>query len=253
MIKKQIIAIGGDTAVSLANSKRRENPTLLAKDYVALLTEDDFKLDQYVLKQTGKEKPRVCFLATASGDNPAVYDGYYEVMKRLNCVPTHLSLFSGTSPDFRAQLLTQDLIYVHGGNTRNMLTLWKDWGVDLLMREAYAQGIVLAGWSAGSICWFEEGVTDSIPGSLTSLRCLGFLKGSNCPHYDGEKERRPSYHRLLLEGKISSGIAADDRVALHYINGKLESVFTTSPTGKAYSVSLMDQAGKKTVSEVELR
>ena len=159
--------------------------------------------------------------------------------KKMNCTPAHLSLFAGSTPDLRSVLLNQDLIYVGGGNTRNLLTLWKDWGVDQLMREAYDQGTVLAGWSAGSICWFEQGVTDSIPGSLTSLTGLGFLKGSNCPHYDGEKERRPSYHRLILEGKIQSGVAADDGVGLHYRDGKLVKVYSANPgQSKAFSVAL---------------
>jgi len=217
-----------------------------------MLEDDDFKLEQYLLEQTNKKNPRVCFLATASGDNPSIYDTYYEVMKKFECVPSHLSLFSGTSPDLRSQLMNQDLILVHGGNTRNMLTLWKDWGVDLLMREAYESGIVLAGWSAGSICWFEEGVTDSVPGSLSKLNCLGFLKGSNCPHYDGEMERRPAYHRLLLEGKIKNGVAADDRVGLHFIDGKLHTVFSTSSTRNGYRVELIEQHGQKKIIETVL-
>ena len=249
--RKQIIAVGGATAVSLASKNRRENPHQTVQEWVAPLTPDDFKIEQYILAQTGKEKPKICFLATASGDHPAIYDAYYEVMKKFNCEPSHVSLFSGTGPDLRSPIIGQDVIYVHGGNTRNLLTLWKDWGVDSLMREAYEQGTILSGWSAGSICWFEEGVTDSIPGSLTSLKCLGILKGSNCPHYDGEAERRPSYHQLLLEGKISGGVAADDRVALHYINGNLEHVFSNSIDGKAYSVRSDEQSGIKTVKETE--
>ena len=173
-------------------------------------------------------------------------------MKKLNCTPTHLSVFFGTNPDLRTQLLNQDLIYVSGGNTRNMLTLWKDWGIDLLMRETYDHGIVLAGWSAGSICWFEEGVTDSIPGSLTAMKCLGFLKGSNFPHYDGEPERRPSYHRLLTERKIGPGVAADDRMALHYIDGKLEKTFSSLSTAKAYTLELKNNEKGSQVIETPI-
>ena len=241
--KRQIIAMGGASAISLANTKRRENPTLTPIECLSTLQEIDYQLEKYILAQTKKTSPRVCFMATASGDDPGIYAVFYEVMKKFDCIPTHLSLFSGTSPDLRSQLLNQDLILVHGGNTRNMLTLWKDWGVDHLLREAYDQGTVLAGWSAGSICWFEAGVTDSVPGTLSALKALGFLKGSNCPHYDGEPERRPNYQRLMKEGKLQAGYAADDGVALHFTSNpgendfSLESIVSSRPEARAYRVS----------------
>ena len=106
----------------------------------------------------------------------------------------------------------------------------------------------MAGISAGSICWFEEGVTDSIPGDLTPLRCLGFLKGSNCPHYDGEVNRRPSYHRLIGAGQVSPGIACDDGVAVHYIDDALHRIVSSRPAARAYRLSL--EAGR--VKETEL-
>ena len=241
--------MGGASAISLANTKRRENPTLTPIECLSTLQEIYYQLEKYILAQTKKTSPRVCFMATASGDDPGIYAVFYEVMKKFDCIPTHLSLFSGTSPDLRSQLLNQDLILVHGGNTRNMLTLWKDWGVDHLLREAYDQGTVLAGWSAGSICWFEAGVTDSVPGTLSALKALGFLKGSNCPHYDGDPHRRPAYHRLLLADQIMDGVAIDDRAGLHYVNGKLEGVFSAFPERKGYVVRRVKQDGGHSVEE----
>ncbi|MBK9324449.1 MAG: GNAT family N-acetyltransferase [Bdellovibrionaceae bacterium] len=195
-------------------------------------------LDLYILKQSGRETPKVCFIGTASGDAQGYIDRFYSSFKKLNCVPTHLSLFRGHTAEIEKFILDQDVLYVGGGNTRNLLTLWKDWGLDTAIRKAYERGTVLAGISAGSICWFEQGVTDSVPGQLSSLRCLGWLKGSNCPHYDGEAERRPSYHRLLKSGEILQGLATEDGVAAHYVNEELKDLVSSHPEKKAYSLNL---------------
>jgi peptidase E len=133
--------------------------------------------------------------------------------------------------------MEKDIIYVGGGNTKNLLALWKEWGLDTILRKAWNQGILLAGISAGSICWFEEGVTDSYGEGLEPLNCLGFLKGSNCPHYDGEAARRPTYHKLIGDKKIQSGIAADDGVAIHYIEQEIHNIVSSRPTSKAYRLS----------------
>jgi len=199
---------------------------------------DNLALDRYVLAQTGKQRPKICFVPTASGDSPVYIDSFYAAFRTLDCEPTHLSLFRGETPEIASFLLSQDAIYVGGGNTRNMLVIWKEWGVDRILRQAWEQGIVLAGISAGSLCWFEEGVTDSIPGSLNALTCMGFLPGSNCPHYDGEADRRPSYHRLLANGDLRAGWACDDGVALHYVGTELHQIISSRPEAKAYQLSL---------------
>src|SRR5262245_2380311 len=161
---------------------------------------DNLALDRYVLEQTRKPRPRVCFVPTASGDSLDYINRFYASFQTLDCEPSYLAVFSGPTGSWRDYILEQDVIYVGGGTTRNLLAVWREWGLDEILREAWARGIVLTGISAGSICWFEDGITHSIPGSLTPLRCLGFLKGSNCPHYDGEADRRPAFHRLLREG-----------------------------------------------------
>ncbi len=206
---------------------------------------DNLLLEEYLLKLVNKEKPKICFVPTASGDAQSYIDRFDASCAQLPCTPSHLLLFRLETADLRSFVLEQDIIYVGGGNTKNLLALWKDWGLDSIIREAWERGVILAGWSAGSICWFEEGVTDSFPGELTALRCLGFLKGSNCPHYDGEPERKPSYHRLLAEGLIGEGYAADDGVALHFLGTRLEKIVSSRPHAKAYRLEKVGETVKE--------
>ncbi len=203
IMKRQIIAIGG---------------AALPPDQDKLLLVD------YFLKQTRRRRPRVCFIGTAHGDAETGRLRFYAGFGQFDCRPTHLPLFARTPRDLESFVLEQDAIFVGGGNTRSMLAVWRDWGLDIHLRQAWQQGIVLGGWSAGSICWFEQGITDSIAGPLTALDCLGFLPGSNCPHYDSEALRRPTYRKMVARGVIAEGHAADDGVALHFIDGKLAHV-----------------------------
>jgi peptidase E len=136
----------------------------------------------------------------------------------------------------RSYLLAQDVIYVGGGNTKSMLAVWREWGLPELLHEAWESGIVLAGISAGAICWFQQGVTDSFADRLRALDCLGFLRGSCCPHYSGEAERRPAYRRLVQQGEIAPGVAIDDGAALHYIDEQLHRVIASRRGVTAYQV-----------------
>jgi dipeptidase E len=222
-MKRQIIAIGG----------------------AALTPElDNLLLIQYFLQQTGKRKPKVCFIGTAHGDAEAGRLRFYAGMSQFNCTPTHLPLFARTPRDLASFVLEQDAIFVGGGNTRSMLAVWCDWGLDVHLRAAWQRGVVLGGWSAGSICWFEQGITDSIAGPLTALDCLGFLPGSNCPHYNSEVLRRPTYQRLVGGGKIAEGYAADDGVALHFIDDRLVRAVSNRPRARCWRLS---RSGKRAV------
>jgi dipeptidase E len=196
-------------------------------------------LDLYVLRQSPGDRPRICFLATASGDSPEYIGRFYRAFAEHPCVPSHLSLFDPPVADIRKLILQQDIIYVGGGNTKSMLALWREWELDHIFREAWERGIVLAGISAGSICWFAWGLTDSIPGSLTPLPCLGFLPGSNCPHYNGEVERRPAYRQAVASGALADGYAADDGVALHFTGTELAGCVSSRPEARAYRVERM--------------
>jgi peptidase E len=166
---------------------------------------------------------------------------------KLGCKPSHLSFFKRT-PELRSCLLNQDVIYVGGGNTKSMLAVWREWGVPELLHEAWESGVVLAGVSAGAICWFEEGLTDSWAGGLRPLQCLGFLPGSCCPHYDGEAERRPSLHRLLAAGEMVAGIAIEDWTGVHFKGKEIYRVVSAKSGSRAYGV----RAVSGSVQEVPL-
>ena len=189
----------------------------------------------YLLELTGHPDPKVCLVPTASGDAATMVVRFYETFPSRRCRPTHVELFGVPPPDLRGIVLDQDLVWVGGGNTANMLAVWRLHELDEAMREAWEAGLVLAGWSAGAICWFEAGVTDSFRAELDGLDCLGFLPGSACPHYDGEEARRPAYHRLVREG-FPAGVAADDGVGLRYEGTELADVVTMRREGRAYRV-----------------
>jgi len=202
--------------------------------------------ERYILDQCGAERPKVGFLPQASCENGAYIASFYEAFTRLGAEPTLVSLFGVVKPEWEERLLSQDVIYVGGGNTRSMIALWREWGVDEVLRKAWQNGTVMAGVSTGAICWFEQGVTDSV-WPLGVLPCLGFLSGSCCPHFDGEVDRRPSYTAMLAEGRIDSGIALDDYAMGHYIDGELDKVVCSSDSSQGY---LMSAGAEETVAEV---
>ncbi|MBW2281054.1 MAG: peptidase E [Deltaproteobacteria bacterium] len=190
-------------------------------------------LDAWVLGRARRDSPRVAFVGTASGDAQTYLDKFYAAFEKLGAVPAHLPFFRRT-PDLRSFVVEQDVIYVGGGNSRSMLAVWREWGLPELLREAARGGTVLAGISAGAICWFEQGVTDSGAAGLESVDCLGLLPGSCCPHYDGEAERRPRYHAMLAEGRIAPGIAIDDEAAVHFQGGRARHVLSAKSGASAY-------------------
>jgi dipeptidase E len=201
---------------------------------------ENLMLDRFVLSTAAVSQPKICFVGTASGDSQIYVDKFYTAFRALLCTASHFSLFQPPTANLRSFVMEQDVIYVGGGNTRNLLVLWREWGLDSILREAWLAGVVMAGISAGSICWFEQGLSDSVvPGDLAPLDCLGFLPGSNSPHYDGEPERRPAYHRFIQEGKLTAGYAADDGAALHFIGHELKAVVSSRPAARAYSVRLV--------------
>lgn len=196
---------------------------------------DNPRLERYIVAQSRRKQPSVCFIGTATGDADVYLAKFYAAFTKLGCRPSHLPLFART-PDLRKTLLSQDVIYVGGGNTKSMLAVWRDWGIDAILREAWRKGIVLAGVSAGAICWFEAGVTDSWAGHLAALPCLGFLKGGACPHYDGEVERRPAVHRLVGVGEMPTTLALDDGAAAHFVGRDLLRVVSVKPDARGYEV-----------------
>jgi dipeptidase E len=214
---KQIIAMGGG----------------------GFLMDENPLLDDFILSRSKGRESRVCFVATASGDSDRMLVNFYTALGS-RCRATHLPLFRREHADVTAFLLDNDVIYVGGGNSINMLAVWRAHGVNTALRRAYDAGILLCGLSAGGLCWFETGVTDSLGGPLAPLEdALGFLPGSFCPHYDGDPRRRPSYQRMVREG-MQSGYAADVGAALHFIDGGLTEVVTSRPQAGAYRLEHRD-------------
>ncbi|MCW5873618.1 MAG: peptidase E [Anaerolineales bacterium] len=193
-------------------------------------------MEQYLISATGKRKPRTCFLPTASADAPDYVASVQAAFGYLGVKVDPLYLLKPNTADVERFLSKYDLIFVGGGNTRNMLALWRAWGVDAALRKAYNRGAVLAGGSAGAICWFEQGLTDSVPGKLLPMDCLGWLPGSCCPHYDSEPGRRPAYRKLVATGKVKAGLALDDLGAVHYINGKLHAALAFGRGARVHQV-----------------
>lgn len=195
----------------------------------------DPRMWEFVLGLARRRPPRICFVNTAVAERGDGIVSFYEDFAGMGEL-SHLRFFPWPPEDLRAKLLDQDVLIVSGGNTANMLAIWRVHGFDEIVREAWREGTVLSGWSAGMLCWFEAAVTDSFGPRLEGMRDgLGFLEGSACPHYDGEELRRPVYQRLVAEG-FPAGVAADDGVGLHYRGTELAEVVTVRPEGQAYRV-----------------
>jgi peptidase E len=193
------------------------------------------RLLSYAIDLAARSAPRVCVVPTAVGDNASAVLRIYELLPQA-AVPGHAPFFPWPRPGLPEFILEHDVIFVDGGNTANMLAIWRAHGFDQILREAWANGIVLTGWSAGMICWFEAGVTDSFGPQLEGMRDgLGFLAGSACPHYDGEELRRPVYTKLVSEG-FPPGVAADDGVGVQYVGDDLVEVVTVREGAQAYRV-----------------
>jgi dipeptidase E len=193
-------------------------------------------IQRYVLSLAKGNPPRVCFVPTASGDAQWAIDNFYSAFGSVPSELSHLTLFNNTTRDVGALLLLQDVIVVGGGNTRNMLALWEMWGVDRAIRAAFDNGTVLAGQSAGGLCWFESGITDSYPLEFREMSCLGWIPGSFCPHYDSEPGRQPVLAQLIGGGKLPAGYAVEDDAALHFTDGKLANVLSQKNGAGAYAV-----------------
>jgi dipeptidase E len=221
--KRQIIALGGG-----GFSQEPEN----------------LLLDQYILEHARSARdvsvPRVCFVSTAAGDAPSYIERFYTAFKNLECEPYHLPLFhpEDWADELEDMILGADVLYFSGGSTKNALALWKAWELEPVFQQAYEAGTVFTGISAGAICWFEQFTTDSIGRSLGAMEGLGWLPGSFTPHYDSERYRKTMLERLLRARKISPGFAADDGVAIHFINSEYAGAVSSRQDAKAYHVTL---------------
>ena len=206
---------------------------------------DNPLLDDFILSLSPRQPPKVCFVPTASAESPAYLVRFYRAFSG-RAIATDLTLFDPPSmprqpprtADLGPFVAQQDIIYVGGGNTAHLLAMWRTHGLDKLLREAWMRGTILCGVSAGMLCWFRGGVTDSFGGLEALADGLGLIDATACPHYDGEAERRPTYHRLIGEG-FHWGYAADDRAALHFRGTELEEVVSSQVGAAAYRVELV--------------
>lgn len=198
---------------------------------------------QEIIKLTKKERPKICFLPTASGDSEPGIIRWYELVHDLSVEPSVQKVWISSysqKVSFEDLLLNVDAIVVGGGNTLNMMAIWKAQGIDVILKKALQKGIVLAGGSAGSLCWFENGTTDSRPIELSVVQGLGFLPFSHCPHYHSEEYRRPLYFKNIEKGIFKPGYALDDKAGIIFKNGKVFKVVSMSENDNAYFVSMKD-------------
>ena len=193
---------------------------------------------KYAMELTGQARPRLCVLNTAVGDDPSAYLRFYDRLAETPARVRHLALFPMPNvADPEDLLLSQDVIFVGGGSVANMVAVWRVHGIDEILRKAWQAGIVLAGSSAGGLCWFEGGTTDSFGVRLRPFTDgLGMLAGSFCPHYNSEPERRPLYQRLVADGTLPGGIACDDGVGAHFADETLSELVSDRPGATAYRV-----------------
>jgi peptidase E len=198
-------------------------------------------LDDYVLGLTAAERPRVCFLPSASGDADHYIVRFYRAFPADRCEASHISLFRREQgpEDLREHLLSQDLIYVGGGSVISLLGVWRAHGIDEILREAWEAGVILCGLSAGSLCWFAEAVT-GFHGAPKRVEGLGLLPFSNCVHYEPRSKRRLAYHEFLREG-MAPGYAAEDGAALHFTGTELTRVVASRPEARGYRLDPMGE------------
>jgi len=227
---------------------------VIALTSVAMLAQDQYIFPygggqnkafiKQIIKLTGKERPKICYLPTASGDSEQAIIRWYELVHDLSVEPYVQKVWISSynqKESFESVLLSMDAIVVGGGNTLNMMAIWKVQGIDVALKKALEKGIVLAGGSAGSLCWFNNGTTDSRPKELTVVDGLGFLPFSHSPHYHSEEYRRPLYHKNIESGIFKAGYAMDDYSGVIFKNGKPFKVVSTDPTKyNSYFVSMKD-------------
>ncbi len=221
------------------------NIEIAITDKLIFITGGDFEQTyiHYIASLTKKSNPKICFVPTAAADDDSLIDIWLSTCSNLGIQPfvlrTFISSFQEHLP-FRELLLSMDAIIVSGGNTLNMLAIWKAHGIDQILKEAYDLGIILAGGSAGSLCWFDQGFTDSRPNALSVVQGLGFLRFSHCPHYNSEPTRKYAYLQSILNGQFDAGFACDSPAGLLFINGKVQQSLTLSDGANNYFISLLN-------------
>ncbi len=204
------------------------------------------EIEKYIISLIRKKRPKICFIPTASGDSSLYKLNFYRAFSKLDCIASHIDFFSRTE-NLEEKVLTQDIIYVGGGNTKSMLAVWKEWHLDKILENAYEKGIVMSGVSAGAICWFDKGITDSFAKELTIINCLGIVDGIACPHFDEEKEREPYVNDVIKREIVKSCICIEGNCALHIKNDLEYSSIDFGNGKKCFRVSKENNKLKKEI------
>ena len=199
----------------------------------------DLKIENYIKSQCKSDSPKICFIPTATGDDNQYIENFYKAFDSIGCKTSHIDFFKRTI-NLVEHIKKQDIIFVGGGNTKSMLAVWKDWGLDVLLEEAYKNGVIMCGVSAGAICWFNKGITDSWADDLAIMDCLGFVDGVCCPHYDEEPARRPYVKAKLDRADFDECIGVEGNAALHIINEESYKSVNFGVNKNSYRVSLKD-------------
>lgn len=255
-IANHVTPANPNSAVTSALSATSEPTGDMAATRKILIAGGGFRTSflRYMAQLTGKPRPRLCFLPTASADSAEATIGWYASCAPLNVEAHVQNVFIESltqTQGWDEVLLAMDGIVCSGGNTLNQQAIWKAQGIDVILRQAWDRGIVLGGASAGSLCWFEEGTTDSRPKALSIVKCLGFLKGSHSPHYDAEAGRRPLYQKLISSGEMKPGYACDNDAGLYFEDNEVKRVVSTRVGAKVYYVSIVNGAINERVLEPE--
>jgi dipeptidase E len=199
----------------------------------------DLKIENYIKSQCKSDSPKICFIPTATGDDNQYIENFYKAFDSIGCKTSHIDFFKRTI-NLVEHIKKQDIIFVGGGNTKSMLAVWKDWGLDVLLEKAYKNGVIMCGVSAGAICWFNKGITDSWADDLAIMDCLGFVDGVCCPHYDEEPARRPYVKAKLDRADFDECIGVEGNAALHIINEESYKSVNFGVNKNSYRVSLKD-------------
>jgi peptidase E len=224
------------------------SPYFSDEDHPAILG----PITDYLLKLSGKTRPKICYIGTAAGDSTLWINRFYEACSTYNVTASHLQLFKKPNyEDVRGHLLDQDIIWVAGGSTANLLAVWEVHGLMEIMAEAQAKGTILSGYSAGCICWSQGGTCDSWGDNLRPIvNKSGMLPYSMCVHYDNEPARRPLYLKLIEKATLPAGYAMEEGVSIHFIDGKVHKVITDTPGQVAYYVH-KDEQGNAVEDKIE--
>lgn len=195
-------------------------------------------LQKYLLGLTPAPSPKVCFLGAAVGEEPSAFEAFNRSMEQHDCRLYHFNIFQPTTLDFVDYLMGMDIVYVNGGATKNLIALWKAWNFDAALATAWQNGVVMSGTSAGMICWYQSGLTDSYPPELMPVKAMGLIKGSACPHYDQRFDRPSKFRQFIASGDLDGpGLALDQHTAVHYLGDQLHEIVSDKKTAGAHMLT----------------